>query len=79
MYSSVSLIELCIHQVCVWKQSSFAESLDCFARNGVTSTALWKPLVDDAGVKQAKKKSQGFRRFCNIDVPSGFARTTKKT
>ena len=55
MHSSVSLIELCIHQVCVWKQSSFVESLDCFARNGVTSTALWKPLVDDAGVKQAKK------------------------
>jgi sugar phosphate isomerase/epimerase len=55
MYSSVSLKELCIHQVCVWKQSSFAESLDCFARHGVTSTALWKPLVDDAGVKQAKK------------------------
>ena len=55
MYSSVSLIDLCIHQVCVWKQSSFAESLDCFARNGVTSTALWKPLVDNAGAKQAKK------------------------
>ncbi len=62
MYSSVSLIELCIHQVCVWKQSSFAESLDCFARNGVTSTALWKPLVDDAGVKQAKKIS-GIQAF----------------
>ena len=55
MNSSVSLTELCIHQVCIWKQSSFAESLDCFARNGVTNTALWKPLVDDVGVKHAKK------------------------
>jgi len=55
MNSSVSLTELCIHQVCIWQQSSFAESLDCFARNGVTNTALWKPLVDDVGVKHAKK------------------------
>ena len=60
MNSSVSLTELCIHQVCIWKQSSFAESLDCFARNGVTNTALWKPLVDDVGVKHAKKDLRDF-------------------
>ena len=55
MNSSVSLKELCIHQVCVCKKSNFAESIDCFARNGVTSTALWKPLVDEVGVKNARK------------------------
>ena len=55
MNSSISLSELCIHQVCIWKQSSFTESIDCFARNGITSTALWKPLVDEVGVKNAKK------------------------
>ena len=55
MNSSVSLKELCIHQVCVCKNSNFAESIDCFARNGVTSTALWKPLVDEVGVKNARK------------------------
>ena len=55
MNSSISLSELCIHQVCIWQQSSFAESIDCFARNGVNSTALWKPLVDEVGVKNAKK------------------------
>ena len=55
MNSSISLSELCIHQVCIWKQSSFEESIDCFARNGVNSTALWKPLVDEVGVKNAKK------------------------
>ena len=47
---------LCIHQVCVWKQSSFSESLECFARHGIYSTALWEPLVADAGLKQAKKQ-----------------------
>ena len=47
---------LCIHQVCVWKQSTFSESLECFARHGIYRTALWKPLVDDAGLKQAKKQ-----------------------
>ena len=47
---------LCIHQVCVWKQSSFSESLECFARHGIYRTALWKPLVDDAGLNQAKKQ-----------------------
>jgi sugar phosphate isomerase/epimerase len=47
--------DLCIHQVCVWKQSSFADSLDRFARHGVTKTALWRPMVDDVGLNQAKK------------------------
>ncbi|HAL48580.1 MAG: sugar phosphate isomerase/epimerase [SAR202 cluster bacterium] len=47
--------DLCIHQVCVWKQSSFADSLDSFARHGITKTAIWRPMVEDIGVNQAKK------------------------
>ncbi len=47
--------DLCIHQVCVWKQSSFADSLDSFARHGVTKTALWRPMMDDVGVNKAKR------------------------
>ena len=63
---------LCIHQVCVWKQSSFSESLECFARHGIYRTALWKPLVDDAGLKQAKKqlKDSGFNCTMYRDADS---------
>ena len=55
MYQSVSIDEICIHQVCVWKQSNFAKSIDCFARFGVSSTAVWEPFLNDVGVKKAKK------------------------
>ena len=51
----IELENLCIHQVCIWKKNNFKESLDCMARNGVFKTAIWKPLLDDAGVKEAKK------------------------
>ena len=52
---SLSLEDLCIHQVCIWKQSNFKESLECLARNGVFKTALWKPLLDNTELKKAKK------------------------
>ncbi len=55
MTQPLTLDELCIHQVCVWKQSSFASSLDSFARHGVTKTALWRPMVEDVGVKRARQ------------------------
>ena len=56
MTAPLTINNLCIHQVCVWKQSSFSGSLECFARHGIYRTALWKPLVADAGLKQAKKQ-----------------------
>ena len=52
---SLNLEDLCIHQVCIWKQSNFKESLECMARKGVFKTAIWKPLLDDTELKQAKQ------------------------
>ena len=42
--------DLNVHQVCVSKQCNFFESLDCFARHGVHRTALWKQMLDEAGI-----------------------------
>ena len=50
----LTLDDLNIHQVCVSKQCNFLESLDCFARHGVFRTAIWKPMLDEVEVKQAK-------------------------
>ena len=47
--------ELCVHQVCIWEKSSFRESLECMARNGVFKTAVWKPLLDETELKSAKQ------------------------
>ena len=47
--------ELCVHQVCIWKKSSFRESLECMARNGIFKTAIWKPLLDETELKTAKQ------------------------
>jgi len=55
MSRALTLDDLNIHQVCVSKQCDFIESLDCFARHGVFRTAIWKPMLDDVGVKQAKR------------------------
>ena len=30
MYQSVSIEELCIHQVCIWKQSNFSKSIETY-------------------------------------------------
>ncbi len=51
----LTLEELCVHQVCIWKKSSFRESLECMARNGVFKTAIWKPLLDETELKSAKQ------------------------
>ena len=50
----LTLDDLNIHQVCVSKQCNFLESLDCFARHGVFRTAIWRPMLDEVEVKQAK-------------------------
>ena len=50
----LTLDDLNIHQVCVSKQCNFLESLDCFARHEVFRTAIWKPMLDEVKVKQAK-------------------------
>ena len=55
MYLPVSIDEICIHQVCVWKQSNFEQSIDCFAKFGVSKTAIWEPFLNNVGVKKAKK------------------------
>ena len=52
---NLTLEELCVHQVCIWKKSSFRESLECMARNGVLKTAIWKPLLDETELKSAKQ------------------------
>lgn len=51
--------DLCIHQVCIWKQCDFWAALECLARHGVTKTAIWRPMLEDAGLDQAKKALQG--------------------
>ena len=52
---NLTLEELCVHQVCFWKRSSFRESLECMARNGVFKTAVWKPLLDETELKSAQQ------------------------
>ena len=52
---NLTLEELCVHQVCIWKKNSFRESLECMARNGVFKTAIWKPLLDETELKTAKQ------------------------
>ena len=52
---NLTLEELCVHQVCIWKKNSFRESLECMARNGVFKTAVWKSLLDETELKSAKQ------------------------
>ena len=52
---NLTLEELCVHQVCIWKKSSFRESLEYMARNGVFKTAVWKPQLDETELKSAKQ------------------------
>ena len=51
----LTLDDLCIHQVCLWKQCGFAEALECFARHGITKTAIWRAMLQDTGLPDAKK------------------------
>jgi hypothetical protein len=47
--------DLCIHQVCIWQQCDFPGALECLARHGVAKTAIWRQMLDDAGLPAAKK------------------------
>lgn len=53
--SSPNLDRLCIHQVTLMERCDFAEALDCFARHGVTKTAIWREKMEALGVKAAKR------------------------
>jgi sugar phosphate isomerase/epimerase len=50
---TLTLEDLCIHQVCLWKQCGFVESLDCLARHGITKTAIWRPMLEEVGIQKA--------------------------
>ena len=54
----LTLDDLCIHQVCIWKQCDFSAALECFARHDVTKTAIWRPMLDDARLPDAKRALQ---------------------
>lgn len=47
------LEDLCVHQVCLWKQCGFVESLECLARHGITKTAIWCPMLEEVGIQKA--------------------------
>jgi len=42
---------LCIHQVTLMERCDFRQSVECFARNGVTLTAAWFPKLDEVGTE----------------------------
>ena len=50
---TLTLEDLCIHQVCLSKQCGFVESLECLARHGITKTAIWRPMLDAVGIRNA--------------------------
>jgi len=50
---TLTLEDLCIHQICLWKQCGFVESLDCLARHGITKTAIWRPMLEEVGIQKA--------------------------
>ena len=52
---TLTTADICIHQVCLLEQCDFASSLDVLARNQVTKTAIWRPMLDAVGAKTARK------------------------
>ncbi|MGI9489665.1 MAG: sugar phosphate isomerase/epimerase family protein [Geminicoccaceae bacterium] len=46
---------LCIHQVTLLERCDFHQSVDCLARNNVFKTAIWRDMLDAAGLKAAKR------------------------
>lgn len=46
---------LCIHQVTLLERCDFRQSVECLARNGVFKTAIWRDMLDAAGLKVAKR------------------------
>jgi len=49
------LQRLCIHQVTLLEQCDFGQSVDCLARHGVMTTAVWREMMEAVGVKTAKR------------------------
>jgi sugar phosphate isomerase/epimerase len=46
---------LCIHQVTLMESCDFRQSLECLARNSVTSTAVWRAKLEEIGVGSAAR------------------------
>ena len=45
------LSRLCIHQVTLEGRCDFRQSIDCLARNGISSTAIWRSRLDEIGTR----------------------------
>ena len=49
----LGLDDLCVHQVCVSGQCDFVSSLSCLVAAGIKRTALWNPMIETCGERQA--------------------------
>ena len=49
----LGLDELCVHQVCLSGQCDFVLSLSCLVKAGIKRTALWNPMIETCGERQA--------------------------
>ena len=45
--------DLCVHQVCLSGQCDFASSLSHLVVAGIKRTALWNPMIENYGERQA--------------------------
>ena len=68
--------ELCIHQVCVYGQCNFEQSLEVLTKNQVRRTALWNPMIEEIGEQKALKiwKSYGLtaESLCVAELFAGI-------
>lgn len=51
--NSLPLSRLCIHQVTLPDRCDFRQAIECLSRNGVTKTAIWRPELEEIGVRAA--------------------------
>ena len=49
----LALDDLCVHQVCLSGQCDFVSSLSCLVAAGIKRTALWNPMIETFGERQA--------------------------
>lgn len=49
----LGLDDLCVHQVCLSGQCDFVSSLSCLVAAGIKRTALWNPMIETCGERQA--------------------------
>ena len=49
----LGLDDLCVHQVCLSGQCDFVLSLSCLVKAGIKRTALWNPMIETCGERQA--------------------------